>query len=144
MTHLLALKRSRLKLNRYCNSYVSYSTYQFDSRLYPSSLILVFCVIIKTLTHRDKKMLIDGKKYTYKQLIEETGLSRSTLHRRIKVLKESGVPLTIGAILRFPTAWAFYDNEGNFYSSKIDYSVQNSIPYYEMFHNSKSDTKTDT
>lgn len=86
-------------------------------------------------------MLIDGKKYTYKQLIAETGLSRSTLHRRIKVLKESGVPLTIGAIVRFPTTWAFYDRQGNFYSSKIDYSVQKSIPYYKMFQNSKSDTK---
>ena len=44
-------------------------------------------------------MLIDGKKYTYRQLIEETGLSRSTLHRRVKALKESSVPLTMGAIV---------------------------------------------
>ncbi|MEO1673168.1 MAG: winged helix-turn-helix transcriptional regulator, partial [Cyanobacteria bacterium J06631_2] len=29
-------------------------------------------------------MLIEGKKYSYKDLMEETGLSRSTLHRRIK------------------------------------------------------------
>ena len=61
-------------------------------------------------------MLIEGKKYSYRQLIEETGLSRSTLHRRIKVLKESGVPLTMGAILQFPTNWAFHDPKGEFYS----------------------------
>ena len=51
-------------------------------------------------------MLINGEKYTYRQLMEETGLSRSTLHRRIKALKESGVPLTLGAIVQFPTSWA--------------------------------------
>ena len=88
-------------------------------------------------------MLIDGQKYTYKQLIEETGLSRSTLHRRIKALKESGVPLTMGAITQFPTTWAFYDREGNFYSSKTDYAVRKNIPYYEMFQNSNSDTSGD-
>lgn len=86
-------------------------------------------------------MIIDGEKYTYKQLMEETGLSRSTLHRRIKTLKESGVPLTIGAIVQFPTTWAFHDRQGNFYSSKTDYAVKQNIPYYEMFQNSKSDTK---
>jgi len=85
-------------------------------------------------------MLIDDKKYTYKQLIEETGLSRSTLHRRIKALKESDVPLTMGAIVQFPTTWAFHDNSGNFYSSKTDYAVQKNIPYYEMFQNSNSET----
>ena len=47
-------------------------------------------------------MLIDGKKYSYRQLIEATGLSRSTLHRRIKALKQSGVPLTMGAIFILP------------------------------------------
>ncbi|MBE9168159.1 winged helix-turn-helix domain-containing protein [Pleurocapsales cyanobacterium LEGE 06147] len=86
-------------------------------------------------------MLIDGKKYTYRQLMEETGLSRSTLHRRIKALKESGVPLTMGAIVRFPTAWSFYDEDGTHYLSKTDYSVKNSIPYYQMFQNSNSKTK---
>jgi DNA-binding Lrp family transcriptional regulator len=80
-------------------------------------------------------MLIDGKKYTYCQLIEQTGLSRSTLHRRIKALKELGVPLTIGAIMQFPTTWAFYDPEGNYYASKTDYAVQKQIPYYQMFQN---------
>ena len=84
-------------------------------------------------------MLIDGKKYSYRQLIEQTGLSRSTLHRRIKALKESGVPLTMGAIIRFPTTWAFHDSEGNFYSSKTDYAVKKNIPYYEMFQNSNSE-----
>lgn len=79
------------------------------------------------------KMLIDGEKYTYRQLIEATGLSRSTLHRRIKALKESGVPLTMGAILQFPTTWAFHDRDGIFYTSKTDYAVKNNIPYYEMF-----------
>lgn len=82
-------------------------------------------------------MLIDGKKYTYRQLIEETGLSRSTLHRRIKTLKESGVPLTIGAIVQFPTTWAFHDRNGEFYSSKTDYAVKNSIPYYQMFQDNE-------
>lgn len=86
-------------------------------------------------------MLIDGKKYTYRQLIEETGLSRSTLHRRIKALKESGVPLTMGAIQQFPTTWAFHDSNGNFYSSKTDYAIKKNIPYYEMFQKSNSDTK---
>jgi DNA-binding Lrp family transcriptional regulator len=86
-------------------------------------------------------MLIEGKKYSYRQLVEETGLSRSTLHRRIKALKEYGVPLTMGAILQFPTNWAFHDRHGNFYSSKTDYAIKNNIPYYEMFQNSKSDTK---
>ncbi len=85
-------------------------------------------------------MQIDGKKYSYKQLMEETGLSRSTLHRRIKALKESGVPLTMGAIAQFPTTWAFHDKEGDFYSSKTDYAVKKNIPYYEMFQNSNSDT----
>ena len=80
-------------------------------------------------------MLIDGKKYSYRQLIEETGLSRSTLHRRIVALKESGVPLTMGAIIQFPTSWAFHDKEGNFYSSKTDYAIKKNIPYYEMFKN---------
>ena len=88
-------------------------------------------------------MLIDGKKYSYRQLIEETGLSRSTLHRRIKALKESGVPLTMGAILQFPTTWAFHDREGNFYTSKTDYAIKKNIPYYEMFQNCNSDTKED-
>jgi DNA-binding Lrp family transcriptional regulator len=78
-------------------------------------------------------MLIDGQKYTYRQLMEATGLSRSTLHRRIKTLKESGVPLTIGAIEQFPTTWAFHDRQGNYYSSKTDYAVKKNIPYYEMF-----------
>ena len=82
-------------------------------------------------------MLIDGQKYTYRQLMEKTGLSRSTLHRRIKALKESGVPLTIGAIAQFPTTWAFHDNEGNFYSSKTDYAVKKNIPYYQMFQDSQ-------
>ena len=85
-------------------------------------------------------MLIEGKKYTYRQLMTETGLSRSTLHRRIKMLKESGVPLTIGAITQFPTTWAFYDREGNYYSSKTNYAVEKRIPYHQMFQNSKSDT----
>ena len=85
-------------------------------------------------------MLIDGEKYSYKQLMEETGLSRSTLHRRIKALKESGVPLTMGAIVQFPTTWAFHDQNGDFYSSKTDYAVKKNIPYYEMFQNSNSDT----
>jgi DNA-binding Lrp family transcriptional regulator len=89
-------------------------------------------------------MLIEGKKYSYRQLMEETGLSRSTLHRRIKVLKESGVPLTMGAILQFPTNWAFHDSDGEFYSSKTDFAVKNSIPYYELFQTSKnSDTNKD-
>ena len=87
-------------------------------------------------------MLIDGKKYSYRHLIEETGLSRSTLHRRIKILKESGVPLTMGAIIQFPTTWAFHDRNGEFYSSKTDYAIKKNIPYYEMFQNSNSDTKT--
>ena len=78
-------------------------------------------------------MLIEGKSYTYRQLTRETGLSRSTLHRRIKALKESGVPLTMGAIIQFPTNWAFHDSEGNYYSSKTDYAVQKQIPYYQMF-----------
>lgn len=86
-------------------------------------------------------MLIEGKKYSYRQLIEETGLSRSTLHRRIKALKESGVPLTMGAILQFPTNWAFHDRHGNFYSSKTDYAIKHNLPYYEMFQKSNSDTK---
>lgn len=85
-------------------------------------------------------MLIENKKYTYRQLIEETGLSRSTLHRRIKTLKESGVPLTMGAIVQFPTNWAFHDRQGDFYTSKTDYALKNNIPYYEMFQNSKFDT----
>jgi DNA-binding Lrp family transcriptional regulator len=78
-------------------------------------------------------MLIDGQKYTYRQLMEATSLSRSTLHRRIKTLKESGVPLTIGAIEQFPTTWAFHDQQGDYYSSKTDYAVKKNIPYYEMF-----------
>ena len=82
-------------------------------------------------------MLIDGKKYSYRQLIAETGLSRSTLHRRIKALKESGVPLTMGAILQFPTSWAFHDRQGNFYTSKTDYAIQHNIPYYEMFRDNE-------
>ena len=86
-------------------------------------------------------MLIEGKKYSYKDLIEETGLSRSTLHRRIKALKESGVPITMGAILQFPTNWAFHDRNGEFYSSKTDYAVQKQIPYYQMFQDLNSDTK---
>ena len=85
-------------------------------------------------------MLIDGQKYTYRQLIAETGLSRSTLHRRIKTLKESGVPLTMGAITQFPTTWAFHDQDGHFYSSKTDYAVQKNIPYYEMFPKSNSES----
>jgi DNA-binding Lrp family transcriptional regulator len=87
-------------------------------------------------------MIIEGEKYTYRQLMEETGLSRSTLHRRIKALKESGVPLTLGAIVQFPTTWAFHDRQGTYYSSKTDYAVKKSIPYYEMFQNSNSETKT--
>ena len=86
-------------------------------------------------------MLIEGKKYSYRQLMEETGLSRSTLHRRIKALKESEVPVTIGAIMRFPTIWSFHDKDGNYYSSKTDYAVRKSIPYYQMFQNLNSDTK---
>ena len=88
-------------------------------------------------------MLIEGKKYSYRQLMEETGLSRSTLHRRIKTLKESGVPLTMGAIVQFPTHWAFHDRHGNFYSSKTDYAIANNLPYYKMFQKSNSDTNTD-
>jgi len=88
-------------------------------------------------------MLIEGKKYSYRQLMEETGLSRSTLHRRIKALKESGVPLTMGAIVQFPTSWAFHDQQGNFYSSKTDYSVEKQIPYYQMFQESNKETKAD-
>lgn len=88
-------------------------------------------------------MLIEGKKYTYSQLIAETGLSRSTLHRRIKALKESGVPLTIGAIVQFPTTWALYDDEGNYYSSKTNYAVDKKIPYYKMSQKSNFDTKID-
>ncbi len=87
-------------------------------------------------------MLIEGKKYSYRQLIEETGLSRSTLHRRIKALKESGVPLTMGAIVQFPTNWAFHDRHGNFYSSKTDYAISNNLPYYKMFQKSNSETNT--
>jgi DNA-binding Lrp family transcriptional regulator len=86
-------------------------------------------------------MLIEGKKYSYRQLMEKTGLSRSTLHRRIKTLKESDVPLTMGAIMQFPTTWAFHDRHGNFYTSKTDYAIKNNLPYYEMFQNSNSDTK---
>lgn len=86
-------------------------------------------------------MLIEGQKYSYRQLIEATGLSRSTLHRRIKALKESGVPLTMGAITQFPTNWAFHDRNGKFYSSKTDFALKNNIPYYQMFQKSKSDTK---
>ena len=86
-------------------------------------------------------MLIEGKKYTYRQLMELTGLSRSTLHRRIKALKESGVPLTMGAIAQFPTTWAFHDQDGNYYSSKTQYAVEKQIPYYQMFQNSNSETK---
>ncbi|MGF1589485.1 MAG: winged helix-turn-helix transcriptional regulator [Pleurocapsa sp.] len=86
-------------------------------------------------------MLIDGKEYSYRQLIEATGLSRSTLHRRIKALRESGVPLTMGAIIQFPTNWAFHDHNGNFYSSKTDFALKNNLPYYEMFQKSNSDTK---
>ncbi|MGL5941951.1 MAG: winged helix-turn-helix domain-containing protein [Waterburya sp.] len=78
-------------------------------------------------------MLIEGQKYSYRQLIEKTGLSRSTLHRRIKTLKESGVPLTMGAIMQFPTTWAFHDRQGDFYTSKTDYAIKNNLPYYEMF-----------
>jgi DNA-binding Lrp family transcriptional regulator len=80
-------------------------------------------------------MEIEGNKYTYRQLMEETGLSRSTLHRRIKTLTRLGVPLTMGAIMQFPTTWAFYDPEGNYYSSKTNYAVQKQIPYYQMFQN---------
>jgi DNA-binding Lrp family transcriptional regulator len=80
-------------------------------------------------------MLIDGQKYSYRQLMEKTGLSRSTLHRRIKTLNESGVPLTMGAIMQFPTTWAFHDRQGNFYTSKTDYAIKNNLPYYEMFKN---------
>ena len=83
-------------------------------------------------------MLIEGEKYTYRQLMEKTGLSRSTLHRRIKALKESGVPLTMGAIVQFPTNWVFYDREGNYYSSKTSYAVEKQIPYYQMFQNLNS------
>ena len=86
-------------------------------------------------------MLIEGKKYTYRQLMTETGLSRSTLHRRIKVLKETGIPLTIGAITQFPTTWAFYDREGKYYSSKSNYAVKKQIPYYQMFQSLNSETK---
>lgn len=86
-------------------------------------------------------MIIEGEKYTYKQLMEVTGLSRSTLHRRIKALKQSGVPLTLGAIAQFPTTWAFHDYRGNYYSSKTDYAVKNNIPYYQLFQHSNSDTK---
>ncbi|MDJ0590774.1 MAG: winged helix-turn-helix domain-containing protein [Pleurocapsa sp. MO_226.B13] len=86
-------------------------------------------------------MLIEGQKYSYRQLIEKTGLSRSTLHRRIKALKESGVPLTMGAIVQFPTTWAFHDRDGNFYASKTDYAIKNNLPYYAMFQDLKSDTK---
>ena len=86
-------------------------------------------------------MLIDGKKYTYRQLMEETGLSRSTLHRRIKALKESEVPLTIGAIVQFPTIWSFHDKDGTYYSSKTDYAFKNNIPYYQMFQDLNYDTK---
>ena len=85
-------------------------------------------------------MLIEGKRYSYRQLMEETGLSRSTLHRRIKTLKESGVPLTMGAIVQFPTNWAFHDRNGNFYSSKTDYAIANNLPYYKMFQKYNSDT----
>jgi len=88
-------------------------------------------------------MLIEGKKYSYRQLIEETGLSRSTLHRRIKVLKESGVPLTIGAIVQFPTAWAFHDQQGEFYSSKTDFAIAKKIPYYQMFQETNNDLETE-
>ncbi len=83
-------------------------------------------------------MLIEGKKYTYRQLMAETGLSRSTLHRRIKALKESNVPITLGAIMKFPTNWAFHDTEGNYYSSKTNYAIAKQIPYYQMFQNSDS------
>ncbi|MGL5078729.1 MAG: winged helix-turn-helix domain-containing protein [Waterburya sp.] len=88
------------------------------------------------MNNRIVVMLIDGQKYSYRQLIEKTGLSRSTLHRRIKTLKESGVPLTMGAIMQFPTTWAFHDRQGNFYTSKTDYAIKNNLPYYEMFKNS--------
>ncbi|BAZ43781.1 hypothetical protein NIES4102_07830 [Chondrocystis sp. NIES-4102] len=99
----------------------------------------MLCVKIKFLKQTKEReiiiMLIDGKKYSYRQLIEQTGLSRSTLHRRIKFLTESGVPLTMGAIIQFPTTWAFHDRSGNFYTSKTDYAVKNKIPYYKMFQN---------
>ena len=85
-------------------------------------------------------MLIEGKKYTYRQLMAETGLSRSTLHRRIKALKESNVPITLGAILKFPTNWAFHDEEGNYYSSKTNYAIAKQIPYYQMFQDVNSPT----
>lgn len=88
-------------------------------------------------------MLIEGKKYSYRQLMEETGLSRSTLHRRIKTLKESGVPLTMGAIVQFPTAWAFHDQQGNFYSSKTHYSVEKQVPYYQMFQELDNEPEAD-
>ena len=88
-------------------------------------------------------MFIEGERYTYRQLMAQTGLSRSTLHRRIKALKDSGVPLTIGAIVQFPTTWAFYDNEGNYYSSKTNYAVQKQIPYYKMFQNLNFETNTE-
>ena len=84
-------------------------------------------------------MLIEGKKYTYRQLMAETGLSRSTLHRRIKALKDSNVPITLGAIAKFPTNWAFHDEEGNYYSSKTEYAIAKQIPYYQMFQNSSSE-----
>nr|WP_255325066.1 HTH domain-containing protein [Xenococcus sp. PCC 7305] len=86
-------------------------------------------------------MLIEGKKYTYRQLMAETGLSRSTLHRRIKALKDSNVPITLGAIAKFPTNWAFHDEEGNYYSSKTDYAIAKQIPYYQMFQDSSSEAK---
>ena len=86
-------------------------------------------------------MIIEGEQYTYKQLMEITGLSRSTLHRRIKTLKQSNVPLTLGAIAQFPTTWAFHDTQGNYYSSKTDYAVKNNMPYYALFQKSKSDAK---
>ena len=96
------------------------------------------CQNLKADTIWEKALvIIEGKKYSYKDLIAETGLSRSTLHRRIKVLKESGVPLTMGAILQFPTNWAFHDRNGEFYSSKTDYAIKNNIPYYEMFQKNK-------
>jgi hypothetical protein len=49
----------------------------------------------------------------------------------------------MGAILQFPTNWAFHDRDGKFYSSKTDYAVKNNIPYYEMFQSCNSDTNTD-
>ena len=89
-------------------------------------------------------MLIEGKQYSYRQLMEETGLSRSTLHQAHQSLKRIWCSTNHGEQLyNFLLTGLFTIAQGNFYSSKTDYAIKNNIPYYEMFQNSNSDTNTD-